>query len=61
MGGEKVEKLENLIVIPKEGILLVNGKKKERISKLYLKFDNGKWVLSFEEDKIFEATAPGWD
>ena len=35
MGGEKVEKLENLIVIPKEGILLVNGKKKERISKLY--------------------------
>jgi len=60
---EEVEtnKIESIVVIPNEGILIINGEKKERISKLYLEFINGRWVLSFEENKQFEATAPGWN
>lgn len=55
-----MNKLENLIVVPDKGILIINGESKEMISGFRLEFISGKWVLTFAEEKRYDASAPGW-
>lgn len=52
-----MENFKNLVIIPNEGILFVNGEHKEIISKFYLQFDDGRWVLTCEWGEARKVTA----
>lgn len=51
----KMEELKSIVVIPEEGLLLINGKWRKNISALCLKFINEKWELYVDEENRYEA------
>lgn len=54
---EKKE-LNSIVILPGEGVLMINGERKPYVSSFILEFSGGEWELTLTEHEFYRAQAP---